>query len=205
MSLIARRRQLFPLAALAGLLGLFYGIQGTSRLPLTGRLLILLSVILALFFGLSAVSLMLGAGPRYRRERTGAGVLLLVFFLVFLPLRVNHVLRQRPPLRQQSLLYGELPVLLRSPDVDALLSRCSSLSTPGDLEVPYVAYLLRPVPGSLYLLTTSPPDHGAVILPSRTGPYTDVSLTGDGVAHALRRYRLVAHDDAWTVYERGCQ
>lgn len=212
LSVARQRSELLPAAALAALVVVFYGVQGAARLPLTGRLLITLAVVVGVFFGFALIGWVRETNPVLRRWWSAAAVLLTLASLGALPSRLETLDEARNDFQVQARAYGDLRALLGQPSVTAAMGRCASvvwhLYPSGETQVPYLAHLLDRKADSLIIFDRPPPARGGLVLPVGSGVVGEKLLPTNDLTRSYNPrsdgYRLVARGSTWAAFERSC-
>ena len=211
LSVVRRRAELLPVAAVAVIVVVVYAVQGAARLPLTGRLLITLAVALAVFFAFALLGWVGERDPRVRRWWAAGALAMGIAFAVAMPARLDTLDRARRDFQFEARVYGDLRRILIEPSTTSALHACPTLGwhlyTGGETQVPYLAYLLARDADTLRIFRRSGPIPEGLILPARSG-MVDRRLPPDDVARgftpATFGHRRVAGNSTWAVYVGEC-
>jgi hypothetical protein len=201
-----------PLAGVTLLALVLFAVQGVAQLPLTGRLLMLAGVGLAVLCAVAVVELVT-AGWRARGFWSiAAGTVLLVALVSMLPDRVDEVRERRQALTLQAEAFSDLRELARTGPAASTLRRCSPVSVyllgaVGASQVPYLLHTLSRDPDALFLLGDDLPSAGAILLPRESSAAAQLAPAG-GTPHEAAAvaagFTRVGQNATWVVYRRGC-
>jgi hypothetical protein len=204
----ARERARVP-AALAVLGGVAFVGIGIAGLSLLGRYLFLPAAMIAVFFGYAAFGWM--ALPRERVRSFwmgGAAVLAVAFVGSTISHQTDRLDRLRDGIQLRGGIQDDLRELTEDPAARPLLEHCTPVYVPNHRPVPILAWYLDLAPDEFVSAQLERPVRGLFVGPAnRTVEEKFVLDPRDPKRLRLEvpaRFRRVAGNDSWSLYERGC-
>jgi hypothetical protein len=165
-------------------------------------------MMLAIFFGFSALGWREQAPGVLRRRWAIGGLGLLIAFCAFAPANIRGLDDLRDGVQLRGMMADDLRSLTVAPAASPLLERCAPIYVPNHRPVPILAYYLDRRPDEIVSAQLERPRRGLFVAPATRLVEQKFVLDPRDPrrleATVPRSFRRVTGNRSWTLYQRQC-